>query len=424
MRAGRARLWFCQLLAALPWRADGKVQLGQVRIGGPRANNQWKFVSKFGYSIGVGSFAMRVRLEQPRTLAQNTSVELNLFLDEDWPEVEALDQCARTDKARGTHSLNVLAQGGWGDWVNGTLHQAVRPHIWYFAMQDCTHNLQNFTHRFRFEFRALQPDGTHNSVELQWMFVINLAAFLVFNGFFYRFRVQCKAFARSADSLHPVIWCLLVSMIFQYAAQGFMTLDLYFYFGNGMGSKPLNVIGEIFFMLAQVIQSTLLIVIAMGYTLLQSEIGDLDLMIPVAFMMAILHIMVVGFGKIQDEASYKYHEFEGIVGIVICVFRLLLYLWFMWACHSTADEGGMRLKGFLRQFKLVGTVYFTAFPLMFFFVRFLAPYLQHKAMTVGLLAMQMCANYWMTQLFLTRGDYFKVSTLSSTFLPGNRRFAE
>lgn len=39
-------------------------------------------------------------------------------------------------------------------------------------------------------------------------------------------------------------------------------------------------------------------------------------------------------------------------------------------------------------------------------------------MSVGLLACQFATNSWLTGLFLTRGDYFKVSTLSHSFLPG------
>merc|ERR1712139_230081 len=128
--------------------------------------------------------------------------------------------------------------------------------------------------------------------------------------------------------------------------------------------------------------------------------------------------MVVGFGKIQDEMSYKYHEYDGIVGIVISVFRLAMYIWFLWAVQSTGGEGGHRLKGFLNQFRFIGTLYFAAFPAMWMFVKPWAPYLQHRVMVVGMLACQFGTNVWLMLLFLTRGEYFKVSTLSTSFLPG------
>merc|ERR1711879_583671 len=106
--------------------------------------------------------------------------------------------------------------------------------------------------------------------------------------------------------------------------------------------KGLEVLSEIMFMLSQVIQTSLLILIALGYTLIQSKIGELDLMIPMCFMVGIIHIMLVGFGKLQDDASYKYHENEGVIGWVLMAMRLALYLWFLWAVQCMASEGGCK----------------------------------------------------------------------------------
>ena len=57
------------------------------------------------------------------------------------------------------------------------------------------------------------------------------------------------------------------------------------------------------------------------------------------FMIGVIHIMLVGFGKIkdpstrdfgavlqccsavQDDASYKYHENEGVIGWILLVLR-------------------------------------------------------------------------------------------------------
>merc|ERR1712045_634612 len=107
---------------------------------------------------------------------------------------------------------------------------------------------------------------------------------------------------------------------------------------------------EIFSMLSQITMTSLLILIGLGYTLLQSRIGELDLMIPLCFMVGVIHIMLVGFGKIKDDASYKYHENEGVVGWILVVMRLLLYAWFLWAVQPSASEGGMQLRRFLAQF--------------------------------------------------------------------------
>merc|ERR1719343_1720313 len=179
-----------------------------------------------------------------------------------------------------------------------------------------------------------------------------------FTLFIWQFGIQTKTFAKTAGAVHPVIWTLSVGMIIQYVAQVFHTIHLLRYRYDGSGVKALEVLSEILFMMSQVTQTSLLILIALGYTLLQSRIGELDLMIPMCFMVGVIHIMLVGFGKIKDDASYKYHENEGVVGWILLVMRVLLYLWFLWAVQSSASEGGMKLQTFLRQFGAAGTVYF------------------------------------------------------------------
>merc|ERR1712007_294750 len=107
------------------------------------------------------------------------------------------------------------------------------------------------------------------------------------------------------------------------------------------------------------------ILIGLGYTLLQSKIGELELMIPMCFMVAVIHVMLVGFGKIKDDASYKFHENEGIVGWLLLGLRLCLYLWFLWAVRSSAAESGRALKQFLGRFRSAGTIYFLSYPVIF-----------------------------------------------------------
>ncbi|CAK0904901.1 unnamed protein product, partial [Prorocentrum cordatum] len=76
---------------------------------------------------------------------------------EDWPGVESMDEvCSRTTKAKQVREIELVSQGKWGAWVNGSLSQKIRPHIWFFAVSDCKKVLQNFTHRVRYEARFLQ----------------------------------------------------------------------------------------------------------------------------------------------------------------------------------------------------------------------------------------------------------------------------
>jgi len=420
---GRRSAWLWALaLCGFDALCDAKLQGGPLRIAGPRKENHWRYVSKFGYGIGTGNFQIRVQLVSPKKLEADTTLGFQVFLDEDWPAVEAVDDvCKRQQHARQRQDVQVNKDGQWGEWVTGTLSQTVRPHIWYFALSGCDAGLQNFTHRFRFEFRATQEDNSEFSIEMSWMLTANAVFLLGFAAFIWKFSIQTMAFAKHAGSVHPVIWTLSAGILIQFLAQILHTSHLMRYRYDGSGIKALEVLSEILFMMSQVTQTSLLILIALGYTLLQSRIGELDLMIPMCFMVGVIHIMLVGFGKIKDDASYKYHENEGVVGWILMSMRLLLYIWFLWAVQSSASEGGTRLRNFLGQFRAAGSIYFLSYPLIFMMTKCFAPYWQHGVMSIGLMVMQMGSNLWLAGLFLTRGEYFKVSTLSSSELPGGTK---
>mmetsp|Transcript_8964 Transcript_8964/g.16147 ORF Transcript_8964/g.16147 Transcript_8964/m.16147 type:complete len:437 (+) Transcript_8964:48-1358(+) len=417
---------FCQVLV------DAKIQTGDIRIGGAFEKNRWKYMSKFGFTIGKGNYSVRVAMyhkssskkkKQATTttaapVGSNSTVELEVYLDEDWDDAEQAAPCNASSLTRHKRTLTVDPSGEWSPWVTGSLKQSVRPHIWYFALSDCKYALQNYTHRIRYEFHAVQEGGSEFSVEMRYMLTANVLNLLGFSAFFYFFAKRCMAFSKSAGYVHPVIWTLFGAMCTQYIAQVFHTLHLLVYRSNGYGIRALEVLSEILFMLSQVIQTSLLILIGLGYTLVQSKIGELDLMIPMCFMIAVIHIMLVGVGKVKDDASYKYHENEGVVGWLLLVLRLLLLAWFLYAVRSTSREGGMRVSMFMQKFGAAGTIYFLTYPGIFLIGRQFAPYLQHGIMSISLMLMQMASNIWLSSLFLTRGEYFKVSSLSASDLPG------
>jgi len=407
------------VLLLFPVATHAKFVSGQVRISGTRRENHWKYLSKFGFVTGTGNFSARVRLHMPKTISTPVNLKFELFLDEHWPAVEAeTDVCERRKHAKQARDITLNSDGTWGDWIDGSLTQSVRPHIWFFALSDCDQLLNNFTHRIKFEFHAQQPGGSEFSVEMRWLLPINCLFLLGFSIYTWWVYTRAVSFRRSAGSLHPVIWILFVGVMVHFIAQLSHTIHLVRYSRDGSGFKALEVLSEVFFMLSQVMQTSLLILIALGYTLLQSCLGDLDLMIPVFLMVGIVHLMLVVFGKLKDDESYKYHENEGAVGWIILIIRLLLYALFVWAVQSSAKEGGARLRNFLRQFGVAGTIYFLAYPILFLVTQLFAPYLQHCIFSVGVMTMQASSNVWMSMLFLTRGEYFRVSTLSDSALPG------
>lgn len=187
---------------------------------------------------------------------------------------------------------------------------------------------------------------------------------------------------------------------------------------NGIGFKAFEILSEILFMLSQVVQSTLLILIALGYTLLRSKIGSLEFVIPICIIVAMVHILLVIFDKAQGDSAHQFTSHEGFKGWLMLTLRLGLYVWFQCAARATSAEGGLRIQHFMKRFKLAATIYFLAYPALFFLVQVFAAYWRKPLMEAGLMASQICSNIWLAKLFLTKGEYFEASSLSSSPLPG------
>jgi hypothetical protein len=268
-----------------------------------------------------------------------------------------------------------------------------------------------------YEIHFKQVDGSEFSIEMRYMLAWSCVALLGLTVLYLHYSKRCRGVWNSAGALHPVIWILIAAALLQYAAQFLHLLHLWNYRGNGIGLWTLDALSEILFMLSQVVRTTIFIAIAMGYTLLPSATGQLGLMKAIAALALCVHAALVGFGKLQDDESCKYHENEGAVGWVLLTVRLLLLTWFVAAAQASQQKAGLKLQCFLRQFQLAGALYFLAYPAIFIVVQVFAPYLQHPVLQIGLMIMQTSSVVFLAELFLTRGAYFKVSSLGSSLLP-------
>merc|ERR1711959_51269 len=212
--------------------------------------------------------------------------------------------------------------------------------------------------RFRFEFRATQEDGSEFSVELSTvptLVTMKLIGMAIFIAHFFKL---CRKFQKTAEELHPIVIVLAAAIVLHVLATVFQWFHLYSYAYDGTGLKALDVLCEICGMLSQILLTSLMILLALGYTLLSSDLGELDIVIPVVMMIAIIHCLLVGFSKIRDDAAFKFHENEGAFGVIICVFRFLLFIWFGCALRSTYNAAGYKLKPFLKKFGFASSLYF------------------------------------------------------------------
>jgi len=213
------------------------------------------------------------------------------------------------------------------------------------------------------------------------------------------------------------VWGLAMAIVLQCSAHALHAAHLVQYRSDGIGIWALNALSEHLLMVSQVVHMFLIMVIACGYTLLQSKLpSDLDFTKLVLAAVLLAHSALVGIGKMADD-SHKHHENDGVVGWSLLTLRLVLLGWFWQSTRETRRQAPLRMQLSLRQFQIIGSLQLVSYPLLFLSVRAFAPYLRHPIMQTGVFGIQLASDMWLGSLFLSRGTYFQISTLNSLLLP-------
>lgn len=71
----------------------------------------------------------------------------------------------------------------------------------------------------------------------------------------------------------------------------------------------------------------LLLLIAFGWSIRFINFDDSDIFLPLGILLGVIHIVIVGLSQISEGDSYKFHDYENWAGIVLCVIRILLYIY-------------------------------------------------------------------------------------------------
>ncbi|CAD7922450.1 unnamed protein product [Amoebophrya sp. A25] len=424
---------------------SAKVANGVVTLG--NRNSPLAYVSKMGYDIGEGTYAVRFKLLRPVTTMERAErLKVAIFLDEEWEEHDldrkvhnwdykdpnAKSICDYMKYAKTTRDVSV--PGGmtpdWSGWEKGGLKQVIRPHVWYFVASDCPGEGQEWTGesqigqagqlKLRFQFEAKQHDGSHFSKEMDGMLTVYMFKLLLFGCYGVHYVRLCVAHRQHAIKVqvHPCVWVLTLVIGLQFVATVLSYFHLWSYSVNGTGIRILDVVQSICQAISQVLIQNLLLLISMGYTLLQSSLGELDLIVPVTFIVIVINVLLVAFSKAKEDASYKFYENEGYTGWLMLLIRFALYAWFVYSIMATRRKAPAKIGNFLDKFTWAGTLYFLSFPIVFLVASLFAAYLRHKVMVIGGFCTFALSVRWLENLFLKKGEFYQVSTLGSSILPG------
>jgi len=75
-----------------------------------------------------------------------------------------------------------------------------------------------------------------------------------------------------------------------------------------------------------------------GWYVNYTKIDELELYLPLSLMTAIIHFIIVGIGRINDDDPKKWHDYESIPGYIIVFIKIVLFIVFFYFTNKSATE--------------------------------------------------------------------------------------
>lgn len=381
----------------------------------------WRYLTKFATDIGSGSYSLRAKFLKPQDSPDpSLALSVAIYLDTTWEDAMSQATCgSKLRHSKVEKMLNLPTNGEWSSEVSGTMTQRVRPYFWYFAIAECNGKIHENV-RVKFEITVMNSDGSHFSLEDRGLEYAYLIAFLIFLITLSSNIVRLIRRYNKSDSLEGPLLMVNWAVLSQLSSILFELCHLWAYSYDGKGIVALDFLSQAADLICQLTISVMFILISMGWTIRYKEFPDVEIYVPVAFLIVVMHLLTAGLGRISDDSYNKFTDYEGVAGILLLLLRLCLFGWFGFSVKQLYRESQGAVAASLWSVSLVATGYFLALPGLALVSRLIAPYLRNRFLVMGNLSCQIVAFVVLTRLLDARSSYYQVSTLSDSVLPGSK----
>ena len=137
-------------------------------------------------------------------------------------------------------------------------------------------------------------------------------------------------------------------------------------------------------------------------------------------ILGFMHFLLSAIEMSLSDAYYLFSNYEGVLGWLIFVSRLMMVAWLYWNLSDIIDNVPNNTNLFLRRFGLASAFYILALPLLIGIAQVLPPYKRHKFIVGSNILVQGFAMFVLSWLFTSKSSYYKISTMSGSILPGSK----
>lgn len=398
------------------------LHLAQSKIATPTLalspDDPWKYVSKFAPDKGISTWKMKVKFVKPinETSEEFAMFKGSVYIDMKWQDAQSQRSCETREKAtQRFREISIPLNGEWSKTVDGTLVTKDSYHFWYFTLSSCSISQRQ---KVKVEIQFTQPDGSQFSIEEQGLNYIFITLLMIFLVFLCRNLKKLISSFKKTENLETHLLILNIAITCEFLAILCEVVHLWIYSNNGKGLAALDVFYQIFDSLSSMAVTILLIIISTGWTIKYRDFPDFELFLPICFLVVVLNIMVIGLGRMTEDASSKNSDFECVPGYILIVIRVLMLTWFIINVKELYYKASCQLENFLNRFVFIASAYFVALPIVIFASWVLEPYKRNTLVVVGINIVQGIVFIYLTHLFSEKSSFYKVSTISESVLPG------
>lgn len=122
-------------------------------------------------------------------------------------------------------------------------------------------------------------------------------------------------------------------------------------------------------MLSEITLSTLIMLIANGWTITFQDIdidNNLDVYLPVGAVVIVIHLTLAAMTYVDFDDYHKYHDFAGIQGWVLILFKLGLFAYYHYLIRVNRNKIPRKSEKFYKAFLFFGNIYMLDVPLTIF----------------------------------------------------------
>jgi hypothetical protein len=160
---------------------------------------------------------------------------------------------------------------------------------------------------------------------------------------------------------------------------------------------------------SQLVLSLLLTMLSWGWTITYLELGDVVLYAPLFMVLLIVHMTIAGATQITNDAYHKYHDYEGIQGLLLVISRIGIFIYFLFGMRSTYTTCRAKAKSFIKVLGICGSAYLLSFPTMLLFCYVCAPYVRHKVLVLGTIVVQSAVMAVLMKIFSSKSSYTAIA---------------